>query len=309
MNTQKYTVIAIDIAKLSLQVQTENTSFELTNDALGHEELRKRLNRLERPYVACEATGGYERPLVRMLYDADIAVSVINPALVRAFARSEGVKAKTDPIDAKLLLKFAQSKELRLSQRPDPAREKLGALMDRRTHLSATLTREKNRLEKQPIHTRELIEKSIAFLEDQIEEVDTLIDETICQNEALSQSVDRITEVKGVGKTTAHALLAYMPELETLSRAQLISLAGLAPFNKDSGTTKQKAFIHGGRAKIRRCLYMAAQSAARFNPVIKEYVSKLITRGKPYKSALVAAMRKILICIQSLIKNPNFSLD
>lgn len=308
MNTKNNNIVAIDIAKSSLQVQTENTSFVISNDSKGLCQLNTRLTGLNHPYVVCEASGGYERPLMRMLFEAGIQVSIVNPAMVRAFAKSEGIKAKTDPIDAKILLKFAQTKDLRLSIPPNPNIEKLAALMDRHTHLSESLTREKNRLEKEPIHTRELIEESIKFLSSQIEQVDQQIEQIIQADQILENRVEKMTQVKGVGKITAYTILAYLPDLETLSRGQMISLVGLAPFNRESGKTKGKAFIHGGRAKVRRCLYMAAQSAARHNDVIKQYVANLMKNGQPYKSALVAAMRKILICLRSLLKNSDFSL-
>lgn len=308
MNTKNNNIVAIDIAKASLQVQTENTSFVVSNDPRGLCQLNTALTRLDHPYVICEASGGYERPLVRMLFEAGIRVSVVNPAMVRAFAKSEGIKAKTDPIDAKILLKFGQDKDLRLSMPLSPNIEKLAALLDRRTHLSESITREKNRLEKEPIYTRNLIEESIEFLSSQIQRVDQQIEQIIQDDQALKERVEKMTQVKGVGNTTAYTILAYLPDLETLSRGQMISLAGLAPFNRESGKTKGKAFIQGGRAKVRRCLYMAAQSAARHNDVIKQYVTNLMKNGQPYKSALVAAMRKILICLRSLLKNSDFSL-
>jgi transposase len=308
MNTQNKNIIAIDIAKSTLQVQTENSSFVIGNDKGGFKRLDKQLSKLSKPHVVCEATGGYERPLVRHLFEQEVSVSVVNPSTVRAFAKGEGIKAKTDPIDAKMLLKYGQTRELKPSQRPDPAREELAALMDRRSQLSDSLTREKNRLDKDPAFTRKLIEKSVRFLEKQIEEVDKRIEGILASNDSLTKLVDRMTEVKGVGKTTALTILAYLPDLDSLSRGQMVSLSGLAPFNRESGKTRSRAFIQGGRAKVRKCLYMAAQSAAQHNDVIKTYVTRLMDAGQPYKSALVAAMRKILICLRSLLMNPKFRL-
>ena len=308
MNTKNKTIIAIDIAKSSLQIQTNQKSFAVNNDPKGYAQFLKTIAKIDQPHVVCEASGGYERPLVRMLHGKNIDVSVVNPAKVRAFAKSEGIQAKTDPIDAKLLLKFGEEKSLRLSSCPDPAREEIAELMDRRSQLSEALTKEKNRLEKQPVYLAAWIEKSISFLKEQIDSMDHRIEQLIDSNAELVRRVKKMTSIKGVGTTTAYTILAYLPELETMSRGQLISLAGLAPFDRESGKTKKKAFIHGGRAKVRKCLYMAAQSAATHNPITKAYVSKLMARGKPYKSALVAAMRKLLICMQSLCGNPNFVL-
>lgn len=309
MNTKNKTIIAIDIGKQSLQIQSKYQSFAVNNDSKGYAQLLKTITKADQAHIVCEASGGYERPLVRMLHKQQIDVSVVNPAKVRAFAKSEGVQAKTDPIDAKLLLKFAEGKSLRLASCPGPVREEISELMDRRSQLSEALTKEKNRLEKQPVYLTKWIQKSISFLKKQIDLMDNRIEELIESNAELTKRVKAMTSIKGVGITTAYTILAYLPELETLSRGQLISLAGLAPFDRESGKTKKKAFIHGGRAKVRKCLYMAAQSAATHNPVIKAYVSNLMNRGKPYKSALVAAMRKLLICMQSLSKNPNFVLE
>jgi transposase len=309
MNTKNKTIIAIDIGKQSLQIQSKYQSFAVNNDSKGYAQLLKTITKADQAHIVCEASGGYERPLVRMLHKQQIDVSVVNPAKVRAFAKSEGVQAKTDPIDAKLLLKFAEGKSLRLSSCPGPVREEISELMDRRSQLSEALAKEKNRLEKQPVYLTKWIQKSISFLKKQIDLMDNRIKELIESNAELTKRVKAMTSIKGVGTTTAYTILAYLPELETLSRGQLISLAGLAPFDRESGKTKKKAFIHGGRAKVRKCLYMAAQSAATHNPLIKAYVSNLMNRGKPYKSALVAAMRKLLICMQSLSKNPNFVLE
>jgi len=308
MNTQNKNIVAIDIAKSSLQIQTEKKAFCVTNDSTGLKRLHLLIKKLDHPYVVCEASGGYERLLVRTLHQWAVPVSVVNPAMVRAFAKSEGIKAKTDPIDARILLKFGQTKELRQTPCPDPHIEELAALMDRRTQLSDSLAREKNRLDKEPIYTRKWIEQTIEFISQQIQELELRIEEILTMNERLSKRVTRMTELKGVGKTTACTILAYLPDLETMTRGQLVSLVGLAPYNKESGKTKSKAHIHGGRAKIRKCLFMAAQSAAQHNEVIHQYVSNLMKAGQPKKSALVAAMRKILICLRSLLKNPNFSL-
>lgn len=308
MNTQNNNIVAIDIAKETLQVQTENIARSISNDAKGFEQLAKLLAKLENPHVVCEATGGYERPLLRSLYEQEVVVSVVNPATVRSFAKGEGIRVKTDLADGRMLLKYGQTRELRPTLPPDPEREELAALMDRRSQLSDSLTREKNRLEKEPVYTRKLIEDSISFLELQIAQVDARIEGIAIANKTISGLVERMTQVKGVGRTTAFTVLAYLPDLDTLTRGQMVALAGLAPFNRESGKTKSKAFIHGGRAKVRKCLYMAAQSAARHNEVIRNYVRRLVEAGQPYKSALVAAMRKILVCLRSLVKNENFTL-
>lgn len=308
MNPKNETIVAIDVAKKSLQAQSPCESFQVANSEEGLAKLRKRLEALSPSRIVCEATGGYERALVRMAIAAAIPVCIVNPARVRAFARSDGTHAKTDDIDAKLLLRFAQQKDLRPILISDAAHSELKALLERRCHLSATLTREKNRLEKEPLFIRDLIVEAIAFVKRQIEVVDQRMEALVNNSTLLKESCKRLETIKGVGTLTACTVLAYLPEIAEVGRNQAVSLAGLAPYNRDSGERTGKRHIFGGRAKIRRCLYMAAQSAAQHNPVIRDYVAGLVNRGKPYKCSLVAAMRKILICMQSLLKNPDFSL-
>jgi transposase len=308
MNPTKYDLIAIDIAKRTLRVQTSKSGFDLPYNATGLDRLKHELSSWERPLVVCEASGGYERKLVHHLHAWEVAVSVVNPALVRSFVKSEGLKAKNDPIDAKMLMKFAEQKKLRPTPAPSPIHEQMAALLDRRAQLSGNLTREKNRLEKEPEYTRDFIEQSIAFIEGQIAEVDRRITELNQQDPEHHQDCQRLVQIKGVGELTANTVLTYLPEIRTVSRNQLVALAGLAPYDNDSGDKQGRRYIQGGRAKIRRCLFNAARSAARHNPHIRDYVAGLTARGKPYRSAIVAAMRKILICMQSMLKNPHFAL-
>ena len=150
MNLKKYSLIAIDIAKDTLQVQTAKDSYSVGNNEPGLKKLLKHIARMQAPFVVCEATGGYERALLELLHGNAIAVSLVNPARVRAFATSEGIKAKTDPIDARVLLRFAQHKELRPTPPPKPCEQALSAWLDRRSHLTEQLAREKNRLQNSP---------------------------------------------------------------------------------------------------------------------------------------------------------------
>lgn len=300
--------IAIDIAKDSLAVATDsfNGSFPYTDSGLH--KLLKKIDVLDSPLVVCEATGGYERKLMSLLFEHEIPVALVNPARVRAFAKSEGTKAKTDPIDAQMLLRFAQSKDLRPTPAPSEQQQILQALMDRRSQLTESLTREKNRQQKSPQLIVKSIEKMIAFIEKELKSLEEQIQELTESDATMNRKSLTMQQVSGIGETTAWAILAYLGEIENLSRNQLVALAGVAPYNKDSGKFKGKRRIEGGRAKVRKCLYMAAQSAAVHNPHIKAYVDGLRARGKPYKCAIVAAMRKLLIHLQSLLKNPKNEL-
>jgi len=304
MNKENYTLIAIDIAKNSLEIRTTTQSRQATNDPAGLAKLITWLKGLHCPFVICEATGGYERPLLECLHQAGISVSLVNPSRVRAFALSEGIKSKTDPIDARMLLRFAQEKLLEPTPPPSASQQLLMALMDRRSHLTEQAAREKNRLQKSPKPIHSSIRKMLRFLEREIEALEKQIRLLIDENADLRSRSKTMQAVCGVGEVTAWTMLAFLPELTHLGRNQIVALAGIAPFNRDSGKTSGKRSIYAGRAKVRKCLDMAAQTAAQHNPVIAPYVRGLIARGKPYKCAMVAAMRKLLIHLHSLLKNP-----
>jgi transposase len=180
----------------------------------------------------------------------------------------------------------------------------LAAWLDRRAQLSEQLARERNRLQKSPALLHPGIRAMVTFIEDQLAEVDAQLHRVVQADATLRDRAAVVQSVTGIGAVTTWSLLAYLSEIADADwhRNQLVALAGLAPWNRDSGKRKGKRSISGGRAKVRRCLYMAAQSAAQHNPVIREYVQRLIARGKPYKGAIVAAMRKLLIHLQSLLK-------
>jgi transposase len=305
MPTQHPAYVAIDIAKESLQIQTDHAAWLVPHTATGHRQLLERLRPLGPVQVVCEASGGYEQSLLLFLHQQGVPVSLLNPARVRAFARSEGQRAKTDPLDAAILLRFAHEKHPVPTPPPAPSQAALAAWLDRRAQLSEQLAREKNRLQKSPALLHPGLRARIAFIEDQLAEVDGQLHRVVQADATLRERAAVLQSVTGIGAVTTWSLLAYLSEIAATDwhRNQLVALAGLAPWNRDSGKWKGKRSISGGRAKVRRCLYMAAQSAAQHNPVIREYVQRLIARGKPYKCAIVAAMRKLLIHLQSLLKH------
>ena len=302
--------IAIDIAKQTLQVQSDLKSLSLNYDEVGLKQLRAFIKQHERPMIIAEATGGYERPLMSMLFKYNISVALINPRLARAFAVSEGIKAKSDPIDAEMLLRFAKEKNPRPTEYIGAEREELGALMDRRSQLTEHIAKEKNRLDKSPKSICGSIKKMIRLLDQELALIEARITKLIDSNEQMKAQSKLMQEVCGVGPNTAWSILAYLSEITALNRNQLVALAGLAPYNRDSGKYKGKRSIQGGRAKVRATLYMAAQTAAIHNPIIKTYVDRLRNeKGKPYKCAMTAAMRKILVHLQSLLKKQQLLLD
>ena len=244
--------------------------------------------------VIAEASGGYERKLMRMLMEHHIAVALINPRLARAFAQSEGIKAKTDPIDARMLLRFAKEKQPPPSRSIGAEREQLAALLDRRAQLSEQMTKEKNRLDKCPQSIRASIRKMLRLLERELARIEAQIDALVRSNQQMHAQFKLMQDVSGVGPNTAWSILAYLSEITSLKRNEQVALAGLAPYNRECGKYKGKRSIQGGRAKVRKTLYMAAQSAAQHNPHIKADADRLQQKkGKPYKYAMTAVMRKL----------------
>jgi len=302
------TIIAIDVAKDSLEVRFTNDSLSLHNNSSGFEKLIARCRTLESPFVVFEATGGYEQALKRALHDANIELCLLTPSRVRAFALSEGLKAKTDAIDAAMILRFAQEKRLKPTPAPTASQAKLTALLDRRNHLTEQLAREKTRRQKVCDLIIPFVDQMIKHIEAQLQEIERQVSILIRETPEMRERDQIFQTVKGVGEVTSWTLIAFLPEMTTLTRNEMVAMAGVAPFNRDSGRQIKRRSIQGGRGKIRSVLFMAAQTAAIHNPVIKTYVQGLRDRGKPYRCAIVAAMRKLLIHLRSLANNPQKSL-
>lgn len=306
--------LGIDVAKDSLQIDAAVLPAlpAVPNTRAGRQRLLKAILKLKKkghPHLILEATGGYERPLEDALHDADIRFTRTLPSRVRALANAHGILAKTDAIDAQVLTLFGQQVKPMPTVMPTRTQRDLSDFSQRRAQLISLLVREKNRL-----HTHahpEVIkeaEQTIALLQKQIERWDTLIMELSDHDPVLKDKVQRLTQLQGVATTTAHGVLAAMPELGTMNRQQVAALAGLAPRNRDSGNVKGKRIITGGRATARRALYMAAVSASRCNPVLKPFYQRMIHAGKPPKTALTAVMRKLLTTMNKMIKDPHFTL-
>lgn len=310
MDTQAVSYIAVDVAKDALRIQTTRKGFDVVNSAAGIGALLRQTRELPDRHFVCEASGGYERPLVEALQRKGHIVSLVSAARVRDFARSEGTKAKTVPIDGRMILRFAQEKRPAPTPPPSPRQRRLTDLLDRREQLTEMLKREKTRLQK-PACAKE-VERSqrrfVRLMEKEIDEIETLIGKLIAEEEDTARAFEELTRIKGVGALTAWTLIVYLPEITSASRSEIAALAGLAPFNRESGKTKTLRRIFGGRAKVRRVLYMAACVAALHNEIIPAYVVGLCARGKSYKWAIVAAMRKLLLHAQSCLKKHQISL-
>lgn len=313
MNNMVDIFVGIDVSKATLDValwQPEQ-AWQVRNDIEGVAKLLQRLQELRPNLVVIEATGGYEKLIVAELVLAKVPVSVVNPKRVRDFARSVGQLAKTDKIDARILAQFAQA----VHPAPRPLRteeeERLSALISRRRQIIDMLTAERNRLVTAHLATRKRMEKHIEWLQQELAEIEADIDQFIQDTPLWKQKDELLRSVPGVGEVTAYTLLADLPELGTLDRQGIAALVGVAPLNKDSGIKRGKRRVFGGRETVRNVLYMAALSAARFNPSIKTFYDRLIKAGKEKKVAIVACMRKLLVILNSILRHqrpwqPNF---
>lgn len=296
--------VGIDVAKAYLDVAWGQESWRVANDAFGTNALVKRLSQIAGSVqVICEASGGYERGLLQALHRSAIKVSLVQATRVRQYARASGILAKTDSIDAQLLCRFGEAIRPPATLPPKPQQDKLRELEAQRRHLSRLLVAQKNRSAQLTQSSLLKLSRSLRHqIQKQIDTIDLLIEQLIAQSHELSAKAQKLTAVSGIGPRTAALLLAQMPELGELNRREAAALAGLAPFNRDSGTARGKRAIFGGRRAVRCGLYMAALVAARHNPILADFYQRLRSAGKPPKLALTATMRKLLIVLNSALK-------
>jgi transposase len=237
------------------------------------------------------------------LQQAAIAFSIINAKRIYHYAKSEGLEAKNDSLDAVLVEKFALAKQPQPSGPLQPEQIALGELLNHRTHLveAAKVLRINRQQVLSSIAAKE-IERSLAQLEKQIAALEKKLRAAVVADPKMQKILAALLKVQGIGLITAVTLMARLPELGTLNRGKCAALAGLAPFDDDSGTYQGSRRIRGGRSEVRRALYMAAVTAARFNPVLKRFYERLIAAKKPFKVAIVAVMRKLLIYLNTVLK-------
>jgi transposase len=299
----------LDVAKLSLQLHLAGRFHALANDAKGHAQLLKLLRRYPDVQVVCEATGGYEQPLVRVCQAAGISVSIVEAGRVRYFARAQGQRAKTDPIDAAVLSAYGLTFQPAPTPPVSPQQQQLGELTQRRRQLIQLQTNERNHAEQyrdafRLRQTRQLCKA----LEKQITQCDQAIAKLIASDAPLARKAERLKAIPGVGPVVTATLLAELPELGKLNRQTAAALAGVAPYNRDSGGQKSLRRIQGGRSAVRCALYMATLSAVRYDHILKAFYLRLLAAGKKPLVAMTACMRKLIILMNRLLKNEHFQL-
>jgi transposase len=296
----------IDVAKHKLDF-ADSTSDRVTTveyDEAGIHRIVQHMLALKPALIVVEATGGLERRIVAALLDAGLPIAVVNPRLVRHFALGMGFLAKTDRLDTRVLVQYARQVQPRVTQKRPENQAELDALVSRRRQLLDTRTEESNRLETTDSKlARKSIQAVIQVLDKQVAKLDKQIARIIADDTDLSGKDGILRSLPGVGPVVSATLLALMPELGNLNRKQISALAGVAPYNHDSGKFKGKRAIFGGRAAVRSVLYMAAVTARRCNPVIRSLALRLDKAGKPYKLVIVACMRKLLTILNAMLKN------
>ncbi len=300
--------VGIDVCKqhLDVHLQPDDRSWRVDNNAQGVEQLTQQLAELKPQRVIVESTGGYERPALYGLLAAELPVALVNPRPVRDFAKAMGLLAKTDRIDARVLAMFARHVPTRVSVLPDQRQKALKQLVTRRRQLAEQVVVQRNQLEHADLPVVcESILRTVCHLQTELAAIESMIQQLIDEDEQLKQRDNTLRSVPGVGPATARVLVTELPELGNASRRQIAALVGVAPYNDDSGNRRGARRIRGGRATVRKALYMATLVATRHNQVIREHYQHLQSQGKPKKVALVACMRKLLIYLNTLLTETN----
>lgn len=297
----------VDVSKHHLDACWGGQQRRVANDVQGWDELTAMLQAAGVDLVVIEATGGYERGLVCALQGAGLCVARVNPRQARDFAKSMGVLAKTDQVDARTLRDFADvlarhaARQQYITPMLEQARQELAELMTRRRQLVEMRVAEHNRLEHAGARAARSIHSVLKLLDKQIAAVDQHIDDHMDRHFKAQRSL--LDSVKGVGPVTVLTLTAALPELGRLGRRQIAKLVGVAPLADDSGSRSGKRRTWGGRAEVRAVVYMAAVVAMRHNPVIRTFYERLLEAGKPKKVAIVACMRKLLTILNAMLRD------
>lgn len=298
--------VGIDVSKdtLDLAVHGAKDVLHVANDRHGGQRIVERLAPMRPTLIVVEATGGYERDIVEALQQVDLPVALVNPRQVRDYAKALNILAKTDRIDAAVLARFGADVKPRPSEKSDENQRNRGDLVTRRRQLVDLRAAELNRLKQARRPTvKKSVQNVINLLDKEIADIDQQIDEAIAADQRAAQIANTVNRVVGVGQVTTSMLICELPELGRLDRRQITALVGLAPFNDDSGRHQGKRRMRGGRHALRAVLYMATLTATRFNEVIRCFYQSLTKRGKSHKTAMGACMRKLLIHLNTLVRN------
>jgi transposase len=305
MATSSSVFVGIDISKRSLDVAIygEEPLSQFFNDIDGIPQLVNFLQQKQPALVVVEATGGYEKALVRALQQTSISVAVVMPKRIKDFARANGQLAKTDKLDAKNIAYFAFSLHPRPTPVASPEREHLAALVNRRRQIVSMIKAEKNRRLQAPPDMRSSFDDHIDYMADEEKNLNATIRDLMQNQPEMRAMIQIVRSATGIGPITASCLVAELPELGSLDRKQIAALVGVAPLNNDSGSKHGKRRIRGGRQDVRTTFYMATLVAVHHNPVLKPFYERLLARNKVKKVALIASMRKFLTILNAMVRD------
>lgn len=299
-------IVGIDVSKdhLDVHVRPGGDAFRVARDLAGLDELVERLAAVPPTLIALEATGGFESVVAAHLGAAGLPLVVVNPVQVRSFARAVGKRAKTDPIDAAVIAHFAEATNPRVRPLPDEATLLLADLIARRRQIVQMTVAERQRLRMMTApRLKQSVARLIKALQKELHAMDKEIDDSVRNTPAWREKEDLLKSVPGVGPTIARTLIAEMPELGSCDRRQAASLAGLAPFTRESGQWRGKSFIGAGRSAIRAALFMGALVGVQHNPLLRAFYERLLAAGKPKMLALVATARKLLTILNAILRD------
>jgi transposase len=305
MATTSSGFVGIDISMKSLEVAFfgEEKIIPFFNNPEDISHLVDLLQVKEASLVVVEATGGYEKALIQALNKASIPVSVVLPKRIRDFARAQGILAKTDKLDAKNIAFFASSLRPRPNSPSSPAQMQLSALVDRRRQIVLMIKAERTRLAKAAPEIKASFHEHLEWLVDEEKRLDAVIHDFIQNDPEMKRKSDIVRSAKGIGPVAASEMVSDLSELGVLDHKKIAALVGVAPWNNDSGKKRGKRSIRGGRANIRRTLYMATLTAVHFNPVLRAFYLRLLANNKPKKVALVACMRKFITILNAMVRD------
>ena len=300
------TFVGIDVAKdrLDVHLRPSDQAFALGRDSAGLDALVERLAALAPALVVLEATGGFEVAVAGALAAAGLPLVVVNPRQIRDFARATGRLAKTDRLDAEAIARFAEAVQPTPRPLPSAAVQALGELVARRRQLVDMITSEgqRRRQARDPRLQRRL-QAHLTWLQKELSALENDLDDVVRGTPAWRATEDLLASVPGIGKTSAHTLIAELPELGTLDRRKIAALVGVAPINRDSGCFRGRRMVMGGRASVRTALYMPTLTAIRHNPALQAFYQRLIGRGRPAKVAITACMRKLLVILNAILRD------
>ena len=305
INNQKEITVGVDTGKLQLDIHIRplDIYFTVTNDEKGIKKAIKQIKPHKPTRIVIEATGRLEHPFIIACSQADLSFTVANPAHIKKFAGAIGRKAKTDKLDAQLIVHYGEAIKPPLSKLKPENIQLMSNLLSRRRQLMTMQTMEKNRLQIMPKEITNIIKPILIAIKNQIEKVDNKLNKLIEKCSEYKAKNTIIQSMPGIGPVVAFNLLSDMPELGYLTNKEAASLIGVAPFNKESGSYEGQRNIRGGRHKIRTVMYMAMMSAMQCNPVFKTTYQRLVAAGKPKKTAIIACVRKMIIILNSMVRD------